>query len=109
MKHRYLKNVVTLQPDHSRCTGCGICLTVCPQQVFSLQDKRSVITDRDACLECGACARNCAYGAISVRAGVGCACGIIMGRLKKGKASSCSAESDCCCIVVDDPREKTKP
>ena len=26
----YLKNVVTLQLDQEKCTGCGTCLEVCP-------------------------------------------------------------------------------
>ncbi len=106
MKYRYLKNVVTLELDQEKCTACGVCLTVCPQQVFSLQDDRCVIADRDACLECGACSRNCPYGAVSVRAGVGCAYGVIMGKLRKGKTSTCCAESPCCYIEVEEHKAK---
>ena len=76
---KYLKNVVTLQFDSGRCTGCGRCLEVCPHRVFQRQDGKVAINDRDACMECGACARNCAFGAISVEQGVGCAAAVIIG------------------------------
>ena len=76
---KYLKNVVTLQLDSEKCTGCGMCLTVCPHRVFEKSDHNVRIADRDACMECGACARNCAFGAISVEQGVGCAAAIIVG------------------------------
>lgn len=86
MKFRYLKNVVTLKLDQSKCNGCGMCLEVCPQQVFSITGRISSITDRDACMECGACARNCPQEAIYVRPGVGCAFAVLMDKLNiKGK------------------------
>jgi ferredoxin len=51
---------------------------VCPHGVFAIgDDKRAFIADRGACMECGACALNCAWGAISVKPGVGCAEAII--------------------------------
>ncbi|MEN6419563.1 MAG: mercury methylation ferredoxin HgcB [Clostridiaceae bacterium] len=76
---KYLKNVVTLQFDPDQCTGCGRCLEVCPHRVFRRLDGKVKINDRDACMECGACARNCAFGAISVEQGVGCAAAVIVG------------------------------
>lgn len=94
MKFRYLKNVVTLELDSTKCKGCGVCIEVCPQQVFTLSGKRSNIQDRDACLECGACARNCIREAITVRAGVGCAYAILMSKLKR-KGACCSDDCGC--------------
>ena len=32
----YLKDVVTLKLDLEKCTGCGMCLLVCPQAVLSM-------------------------------------------------------------------------
>ncbi len=29
MKYRYLKNVVTLQMEQDKCSGCGMCIQVC--------------------------------------------------------------------------------
>ena len=76
---KYLKNVVTLQYDIGKCTGCGKCLEVCPHRVFESYEGKVRITDRDKCMECGACARNCLFEAIEVEEGVGCAAAIIIG------------------------------
>ncbi len=96
MKFRYLKNVVTLELDQNKCNGCGLCTEVCPQQVFTLNGKVSSIEDRDACLECGACARNCAPGAVSVRAGVGCAYAVLKD-MYNIKSRCC--DDDCGCSL----------
>jgi len=85
----YLKNVVTLEYDPGKCTGCGRCPEVCPHGVFIMNGPKAVLTDRDFCMECGACARNCAEGAIAVRAGVGCAWAILLSRLKKTEVVCC--------------------
>jgi len=50
--------------------------------VLVLEGKKARIADRDACMECGACARNCPVEALSVQAGVGCATGIFLGALR---------------------------
>ncbi len=88
MRQTYLKNVVTLEYDPARCFGCGLCATVCPHAVFSIQNDKAQIVNRDSCMECGACVRNCPVGALSVNAGVGCAAAIIQGMLT-GKEPSC--------------------
>lgn len=92
MKHRYLKNVVTLEVHPAKCTGCSICLDVCPHEVLEMRDKMITIRDRDACMECGACARNCPFDAISVQSGVGCAAAIIRGALT-GTEPTCGCAS----------------
>ena len=73
----YLPDVATLSLDRERCTGCGICIAVCPHLIFSLQDGKAIVLDRDRCMECGACALNCPVKAIAVDSGVGCASGMI--------------------------------
>ena len=85
---KYLKNVATLQYDADKCTGCGMCLSVCPHRVFAPHEGKVRITDRDLCMECGACARNCPFEAIDVQQGVGCAAAILMGLLT-GSEPSC--------------------
>ena len=87
MKMQYLKNVVTLSIDKNKCTGCGICLEVCPQNVLKIENKKAVIVEKDSCIECGACKMNCPFEAIEVNSGVGCAAAVYSGILNKNKAS----------------------
>lgn len=67
----YLKNVTTLSLDTATCCGCTICTQVCPHQVFAMAGKKAIISNREACMECGACRTNCPASAITVRSGVG--------------------------------------
>jgi len=90
---KYISDVVTLEYDESKCTGCGMCTQVCPHGVYVLEGKKARITDRDLCMECGACANNCEFGAISVDAGVGCASAIIFSAFK-GLDSPCCGPAD---------------
>jgi NAD-dependent dihydropyrimidine dehydrogenase PreA subunit len=83
----YLKDVVTLKLDSDKCSGCGMCLEVCPHGVLAIDEKRVRFRNRDACMECGACSRNCPVGAVSVEAGVGCAAAVINGMLNRQSAS----------------------
>ena len=81
----------TLQFDSELCTGCGICVDVCPHAVFA-QNRRVVhVIQPDACMECGACQVNCAFGAVKVDSGVGCAAAMMQAALK-GKPQ---AEASC--------------
>lgn len=86
---RYIEGVVTLELDSEACNGCRMCATVCPHAVFEVSDGRARVVDRDACIECGACVRNCAAGALSVNPGVGCAAAVIKGWLT-GSEPSCA-------------------
>jgi len=101
----YLKNVVTLEYDESLCTGCRMCLNVCPHGVFLMEKNKAYIGERDNCMECGACMLNCPSGAIKVDKGVGCAAAVIVSRLKGRSEISCDCEGrnddsssgGCCC------------
>jgi ferredoxin len=95
--HRYLRNVSTLVLDEYRCNGCGVCITVCPHGVLVIDTHKVRILDRDGCMECGACSRNCARQAITVRAGVGCLEAIVRGALTGSEPNcDCSKGSSCC-------------
>ncbi|OPY86814.1 MAG: NADP-reducing hydrogenase subunit HndC [Syntrophaceae bacterium PtaU1.Bin231] len=96
----YLKDIVTLVYDEGKCTGCGLCREVCPHNVFGMNGKRVFIRDRDACMECGACSRNCAFGALSVQTGVGCAAAVIHSLVSRKDTGGCcppdiSANGNC--------------
>ena len=95
----YLKDVVSLDLDEDKCVGCGMCLLVCPHEVFYQNNGSVGIQNRDACMECGACAKNCAAGAISVNSGVGCAAAVINAALGRKNTS-------CCCI--DDSQDSSE-
>lgn len=95
----YLKDVVTLDLDPEKCTGCGMCLIVCPHRVFRMYNGCAEITNRDACMECGACARNCPSEAVSVQTGVGCAAAVINASLGRS--------GDACCCIIDPESEES--
>ena len=106
MKHKYLRNVVTLKLDAEKCKGCGMCADVCPHEVFAMGADKAVIADRHSCMECGACEKNCPFGAIAVKTGVGCAAAVINGMLTGSEPNcGCSVSGDecsesdggCCC------------
>ena len=134
----YLKDVATLRLDPAKCTGCGMCLDVCPRAVLARSNGNTdldssgrpslrpgtpggseeptqaysdvrrgerhsdnegirmkanrykvAIASLDACIECGACQQNCPAGALSVRAGVGCAHAIINAALGRTSGVCC--------------------
>ncbi|MFC1883781.1 mercury methylation ferredoxin HgcB [Thermodesulfobacteriota bacterium] len=91
----YLKNVATLKLDSQKCIGCGMCLEVCPHEVFSMNNGHAKIENHDFCMECGACALNCPAEAINVNVGVGCANAVINAAL--GRKSS-----SCCCVIENE-------
>ncbi|PKN72111.1 MAG: ferridoxin [Deltaproteobacteria bacterium HGW-Deltaproteobacteria-10] len=98
----YLKDVVTLKLNENKCTGCGMCLDVCPHAVFKMNSSHAVIRNRDACMECGACSLNCPTNAISVQSGVGCAAAVINSMM------GCSGGECCCSIEPDNNRKSVK-
>lgn len=93
---RYLEDSILLEYNSALCSGCGMCTVVCPHAVFKIENKRAVLADKGACMECGACAKNCEQKAIKVRPGVGCAAAVLNSRLKKKSACECGGNSPCC-------------
>lgn len=98
---KYLLNISTLELNTDKCTGCRKCTEVCPHGVFMVENRKARVTDKDLCMECGACALNCEAGAIKVKTGVGCAAAIINSMIYGGPPScDCSGTdggtSSCC-------------
>ena len=99
----YIKNVSSLVYDRSLCTGCTMCLNVCPHSVFQMENKKALVVSKDNCMECGACMINCPAGALTVNKGVGCAAAVIASKLRGREEISCDCSGDdsdsdrCCC------------
>ena len=86
---QYYPGIAKLNYDKTKCTGCKRCVEVCPHTVFEMKKSKADIVDKDACMECGACMRNCAFGAIQVEVGVGCAAALIGSYLPRRKRQIC--------------------
>jgi NAD-dependent dihydropyrimidine dehydrogenase PreA subunit len=97
MFNAYLKNTLTYDP--ALCNGCGMCAAACPHAVFVMDGRKAVLARPSACMECGACQKNCEFGAISVNSGVGCAAALIGSMVTGGEATcGCAdqAKPGCC-------------
>jgi nitroreductase/NAD-dependent dihydropyrimidine dehydrogenase PreA subunit len=46
------------------CTGCGLCMEVCPSFVFELMDTKAAVVRGDWCIGCGHCGAVCPEGAV---------------------------------------------
>lgn len=54
--------------DETKCNGCGICVDICPLDVFRMDEKgeKGIIKYSDDCMTCFECELNCPMGAIYV-------------------------------------------
>ena len=50
--------------DKEKCTGCEICIDVCPVEAIKIENNKAVISDD--CSECGICETECPNDAISL-------------------------------------------
>lgn len=81
--------------NRETCTGCGICVKVCPHGVLELSDRKAVLAVEERCIECGACGLNCPVEAIDVTKGTGCLVAIIQEDILKIKKPGCGCDSGC--------------
>ncbi len=83
-----------------KCTGCSVCLKVCPRHIIFLVNGKAQIKDNRDCLECGACMLNCGFDAIKVTKGTGCLYAIIKEDIlkitPKGSGCGCGTGGSCC-------------
>ena len=49
-----------------RCTLCGTCVTVCEQEVHSVDDSEHLL-DRSRCVTCGRCVEHCPCNALAIK------------------------------------------
>jgi len=50
--------------DKEKCTGCGVCVDICPVEAIKIENDKAVISDE--CVDCGACVNQCPQEAISI-------------------------------------------
>ena len=61
------KALITYSIDPEKCTGCGLCVKVCPTQATSGEKKKPHKIDNEKCTRCGACIESCKFDAITVK------------------------------------------
>ena len=49
--------------DSIKCTGCGYCVDVCPQQAITIDNDVAVV-NQELCVQCGTCVEICPANAI---------------------------------------------
>ncbi|MFW9903788.1 MAG: 4Fe-4S binding protein [Candidatus Thorarchaeota archaeon] len=97
-----IKNIRAPELDGSKCIKCGLCVEVCPQNVFSIKGEEYRVARPEKCIECGACVLNCRGNAISFEPFPGCGCiwNATFRRLKSiafWRKSSVETNPDSCC------------
>lgn len=55
--------------DTDLCTGCGVCVAMCPRQILDIDPETGVcrVIDQSKCDLLGGCEFQCPTGAITVR------------------------------------------
>ncbi|NOY36188.1 MAG: copper oxidase [Chlorobi bacterium] len=55
--------------DEEKCTGCTVCVQVCPRNCYSMDTSRHIVTIPRAnqCVQCGACIVACQFDALYFR------------------------------------------
>ena len=52
--------------DDSKCIHCGLCISVCPMEVFKFDENWRVVLDPKKCIHCGFCVRVCVTQALTL-------------------------------------------
>lgn len=64
-----MAKMVTITIDEGSCTGCALCVDVCPVPCFDfdVDADRPVVIDEVGCLVCRSCEDICDYDAVAVK------------------------------------------
>lgn len=52
--------------DADECSGCGICVDACPNDVLDIIGSTASVVNEDNCIECGECMEECPLGACTI-------------------------------------------
>jgi len=52
--------------DESLCIHCGLCISVCPVEVFRFNEEWKVVADTEKCIHCGFCVNVCVTKALTL-------------------------------------------
>jgi ferredoxin len=52
--------------DEDRCVHCGLCISICPVEVFRYDENWKVVADTSKCIHCGVCVNVCPCKALSL-------------------------------------------
>ncbi len=55
-----------VEVDKEKCTGCEDCISICPVDVFEMQDEKSVPVNEEECIGCESCVEACEQEAITI-------------------------------------------
>jgi adenylylsulfate reductase subunit B len=61
---------MSIRVDAVKCTACGKCVEICPEDVLEIKDGKAVAKYPKECWHCGSCVYDCAFGAIEVDLGL---------------------------------------
>jgi len=61
------RDLITFVILEDKCTGCGACFKLCPQQAVQGKPKELHLIDHAKCMRCGICRDACPFEAIIVR------------------------------------------
>lgn len=51
--------------DKEKCTGCELCVEVCPVDAITMENEKAVV-DEEECTDCGQCVEECPNDAITM-------------------------------------------
>ncbi len=60
--------LVILVYVNDECTGCGLCIEVCPRSVFEAKDGKAEAVNGERCYGCCSCVEICPVNAVYVDA-----------------------------------------
>jgi NAD-dependent dihydropyrimidine dehydrogenase PreA subunit len=52
--------------DETKCTICGECVTICPNEIYKLEDGRIAVGNTSDCSNCQSCVSVCEPQAITI-------------------------------------------